>query len=201
LSKTAVSKSAFLSTANLTLFLLLLALKFRLMSQNNLIAENLKLLDNALDYLMQSETLSLYIDDLRIKLINETDKKLELKNSDNMSIDKLFADIFTKQSQKTKNLVIISEVLLLLESEKLIRLIEQNHIRITYKGIIQHSKGYLSTYNSEQYNKNRLDAFDKFQRSSSHQMLWINGAIALGTLVAMIYYFLEIISSPYCFCK
>ena len=171
------------------------------MTQNNLITENLQLLDNALDYLMQSETLSLYIDDLRIKLIKETDKKLELINSDNNSVEDLFADIFTKQSQKTKNLVMIGEVLLLLESEKLIRLIEQNHIRITYQGIIQHSKGYLNTYNSEKYNQNRLDAFDKFQRVSSNRMMLINGAIALGTLVAMVYYFLEMISTPYCFCK
>lgn len=171
------------------------------MSQDNLITENLELLDNALDYLIQSETLSLHIDDLRIKLIKETDKKLELKNSDNMSVDELFNDIFAKQSQKTKNLVKISEVLLLLESEKLIKLIEQNHIRITYKGIIQHSKGYLNTYNSEEYNNNRLDAFDKFQRSSSRQMFWLTLWIMIGTLVAAVYYLLEMISTPYCFCK
>ena len=170
-------------------------------TQNILITENLQLLDNALDYLMQSETLSLYIDDLRIKLINETDKKLELTNSDNKSVEDLFDDIFTKQSQKTKNLVKISEVLLLLESEKLIRLIEQNHIRITYQGIIQHSKGYLSTYKYEQSVQNRLDAFDKFQRSSSRQMFVVTCLIALGTLVAMVYYILEMISTPYCFYK
>ena len=171
------------------------------MVQNNLITENLQLLDKTLDYLMQSETLSLYIDDLRINLINESDEKLELSNSENKSIDELFDDIFSKQSQKTKNLVKINEVLLFLETEKLIRLIEHNNIRLTYQGIIQHSKGYISTYNSEQYNKNRLDAFDKFQRTFSNRMLWINGAIALGTLVAMVYYFLEMISTPYCFCK
>lgn len=169
--------------------------------QNTLITDNLQLLDNALDYLIQSETLSLSIDDLRTKLINETDKKLELKNSDNMSVDELFTDIFSKQSQKTKNLVKISEVLLFLESEKLIRLIEQNHIRITYQGIIQHSKGYLSTYKYEQSVQNRLDAFDKFQRSSSRQMFVVTCLIALGTLVAMVYYILEMISTPYCFCK
>ena len=171
------------------------------MSQDNLITENLELLDNALDYLIQSETLSLSIDDLRIKLINETDKKLELKNSDNMSVDELFADIFSKQNQKTKNLIKINEVLLLLESEKLIKLIEQNHIRITYQGIIQHSKGYLSTYKYEQSVQNRLDAFDKFQRSSSRQMCWLTLWIMIGTLVAAVYYFLEMISTPYCFCK
>ena len=170
-------------------------------TQNILITENLQLLDNALDYLMQSETLSLYIDDLRIKLINETDKKLELTNSDNKSVEDLFDDIFTKQSQKTKNLVKISEVLLFLEAEKLIRLIEQNHIRITYQGVIQHSKGYLSTYKYEQSVQNRLDAFDKFQRSSSRQMFVVTCLIALGTLVAMVYYILEMISTPYCFYK
>lgn len=203
LLQTAVSKSAFFFHCNLSIifvtfvFLILIFMS----AQNTLITENLQLLDNTLGYLMESDTLSLYIDDLRIKLVKETDKKLELTNTNNNSVDDLFADIFTKQSQKTKNLIKISEVLLLLESEKLIRLIEQNHIRITYKGIIQHSKGYLTTYNSEQYDKNRLDAFDKFQRSFSNRMLWINGAIAVGTLVAMVYYFLEIVSTPYCFCK
>ena len=170
-------------------------------TQNTLITENLQLLDNALDYLAQSETLGLHIDDLRIKLIKETDKKLELTNTDNKSVEDLFNDIFTTQSQKTKNLVKISEVLLFLEAEKLIRLIEQNHIRITYQGIIQHSKGYLSTYKYEQSVQNRLDAFDKFQRSSSRQMFWLTLWIMIGTLVAAVYYFLEMISTPYCFCK
>ncbi len=170
-------------------------------TQNDLISDNLQLLDNTLDYLIQSETLSLYFDDLRIKLINKTDKKLELTNSDNNSIKELFDDIFKKQSQKTKNLVKINEVLLFLESEKYIRVIEQNHIRITYQGIIQHSKGYLSTYKYEQSVQNRLDAFVEFQRSSSRQMFWLTLWIMVGTLVAAIYYLLEMISTPYCFCK
>ena len=131
------------------------------MAQNNLITENLQLLDNTLDYLMQSETLSLYVDDLRTKLINETDKKLELTNSDNMSVEDLFADIFTKQSQKTKNLIMISEILLFLESEKLIKLIEQNHIRITYQGIIQHSKGFKKQYKFEKH-KSILDVYNVY---------------------------------------
>jgi hypothetical protein len=130
-------------------------------TQNTLITENLQLLDNALDYLVESETLSLYIDDLRIKLINETDKKLELTNSDNKSVEELFNDIFTKQSQKTKNLVKISEVLLFLESEKLIRLIEQNHIRITYQGVIQHSKGFKKQYEFEKH-KSILDVYNVY---------------------------------------
>ena len=193
--------SAFCLRCNLIFFFVSLVSNPLFMTQNNLITENLQLLDNTLNYLIQSETLSLYIDDLRIKLIDDSNKKLELSNSNNKSVEVLFTDIFNKQSQKNKNLVMISEALLLLESEKLIKLIECNHIRITYKGIIQHSKGYLTTYNSEQYDKNRLDAFDKFQRSFSNRMLWINGAIAVGTLVAMVYYFLEMISTPYCFCK
>ena len=131
------------------------------MAQNNLITENLQLLDNTLDYLMQSETLSLYVDDLRTKLINETDKKLELTNSDNMSVEDLFADIFTKQSQKTKNLIMISEILLFLESEKLIKLIEHNHIRITYQGIIQHSKGFKKQYEFEKH-KSILDVYNVY---------------------------------------
>ena len=107
------------------------------MSKQNLIEDNLELLDNCLNYLIESETLSLYFDDLRIKLINDTNKKIELSNSNNRTVDELFVDIFSKQPQKTKNLIKISEVLLYLESENLIRLIEQNHIRITYQGIIQ----------------------------------------------------------------
>lgn len=169
--------------------------------QNTLITENLQLLDNALDSIIQSETLSLHIDDLRIKLIKETDKTLEIKNANNNTIEELFDDIYSHENQKTKNLIKINEVLLLLESEKLIKLIEQNHIRITYEGIIQHSKGYLNTYNYEKSIQNRLNDFDKFQRVSSNRMLWINGTIAVGTTVAIVYYILEMISTPYYFCK
>ncbi len=130
-------------------------------TQNDLISDNLQLLDNTLEYLIQSETLSLYFDDLRIKLINETEKKLELTNSDNNSIKELFDDIFNKQSQKTKNLVKINEVLLFLESEKYIRVIEQNHIRITYQGIIQHSKGFKKQYKFEKC-KSILDIYNVY---------------------------------------
>lgn len=129
--------------------------------QNDLIIDNLQLLDDTLEYLTQSETLSLYFDDLRIKLINETDKKLEFINSNNMSVDALFDDIFKKQSQKTKNLVKINEVLLFLESEKYIRVIEQNHIRITYQGIIQHSKGFKKQYKFEKH-KSILDIYNVY---------------------------------------
>ena len=131
------------------------------MSQNNIVTQNLQLLDSTLNYLIQSETLSLYFDDLRIKLVEETDKKLIFKNSNNNSVEDLFADIFTTQSQKTKNLIMISEILLFLESEKLIKLIEQNHIRITYQGIIQHSKGFKKQYKFEKH-KSILDVYNVY---------------------------------------
>ena len=171
------------------------------MSQNNIIPENLQLLDNTLNYLTQSETLSLHIDDLRIKLINETDKKLELTNSNNNSIKELFIDIFSKQNQQTKNLVKINEVLLLLESEKLIRLIEENHIRITYQGIIQHSKGYLATYISESASFQRLRNVENVQKFHLRWMSILTSIVAFGTLVAAIYYILEIFSVQLCICK
>ena len=171
------------------------------MSQNNIIPENLQLLDNTLNYLTQSETLSLHIDDLRIKLINETDKKLELTNSNNNSIKELFIDIFSKQNQHTKNLVKINEVLLLLESEKLIRLIEENHIRITYQGIIQHSKGYLATYISESASFQRLRNVENVQKFHLRWMSILTSIVAFGTLVAAIYYILEIFSVQLCICK
>lgn len=131
------------------------------MSQNNFTTENLQLLDSTLNYLIQSETLSLYIDDLRTKLVEETDKKLILINSNNNSVKDLFVDIFTTQSQKTRNLIMISEILLFLESEKLIKLIEQNHIRITYQGIIQHSKGFKKQYEFEKH-KSILDIYNVY---------------------------------------
>ena len=171
------------------------------MSQNNIIPENLQLLDNTLNYLTQSETLSLHIDDLRIKLINETDKKLELTNSNNNSIKELFIDIFSKQNQQTKNLVKINEVLLFLESEKLIRLIEENHIRITYQGIIQHSKGYLATYISESASFQRLRNVENVQKFHLRWMSILTSIVAFGTLVAAIYYILEIFSVQLCICK
>ena len=170
-------------------------------TQNNLFVENLQLLDNALDYLAQSETLSLHIDDLRVKLIKETDKKLELINTDNKSVEDLFNDIFTTQSQKTKNLVKISEVLLFLEAEKLIRLIEQNHIRITYQGVIQHSKGYLATYTSELTSYQRLRNVENVQKFHLRWMSILTSIIAFGTLVASIYYFFEIFSVRFCICR
>ena len=171
------------------------------MSQNNIIAENLQLLDNTLNYLTQSETLSLHIDYLRIKLIKETDKKLKLKNSDNNSIQELFIDIFSVPTQKTQNLVKINEVLLLLESEKLIRLIEQNHIRITYQGIIQHSKGYVKEYDKQTSDETRLLNVEKFQKRNAREMFWITFLIMIGTLIAAIYYSLEILALHVCLCK
>ena len=164
-------------------------------------SENLSLLDKTLQILINSQTLSLHFNDLQIKLLGDSAKKVKFTNMDNSSLDALFNDAYSVPSQKTKNLIKINELLLYLDSNNLIHLIDNNHLRITYQGIIQHSKGYLFTYKSEEKTKNRLDTFDKFQRSSARRMLWINGAIALGTAVAMVYYLLEMISTPYCFCK
>tara|TARA_Y100000589_G_scaffold323357_1_gene357760 strand:+ start:573 stop:1088 length:516 start_codon:yes stop_codon:yes gene_type:complete len=168
------------------------------MSKQNLIEDNLELLDNCLNYLIESETLSLYFDDLRIKLINDTNKKIELSNSNNRTVDELFVDIFSKQTQKTKNLIKISEVLLYLESENLIRLIEQNHIRITYQGIIQSSKGYLKTYKSEEATSQRVYNVEQLQNFHLRWMTILTSIIAVGTLVAAVYYFFELFSFEIC---
>ena len=164
-------------------------------------SENLSLLDKTLQTLIDSQTLCLHFNDLQIKLLGDLTQEVKFANIDNSSLDALFNDAYSIPSQKTKDLIKINELLLYLDSNNLIHLIDNNHLRITYQGIIQHSKGYLFTYKSEEKKKNRLDTFDEFQRSSARRMLWINGVIALGTAVAMVYYFLEMISTPYCFCK
>lgn len=171
------------------------------MVDDNLITDNLELLDNALNHLVQSETLSLHIDDLRIKLIDDTNKKLIISNSNNKSVDELFDDIFKEESQKTRNLIKISEVLLFLESENFIRLIEQNHIRITYQGIIQHSKGYLKTYTLESNTFQRVRNVEQIQNFHLRWMTILTSIIAIGTLVAAIYYFFEIFSYELSICK
>ena len=163
--------------------------------------ENLSLLDKTLQLLIDSQTLSLHFNDLQIELLGNSSKEVKLTEISNGTLDDLFNDAYSIPSQKNKNLIKINELLIYLDSNNLIRLIEHNHLRITYQGIIQHSKGYLFTYNSEQETQNRLDAFDNFQRTSTKQMLRVTWLIALGTLVAMIYYILEIISASYCFCK
>ena len=164
-------------------------------------SENLSLLDKTLQILIDSQTLSLHFNDLQIKLLGNLTQEIKFANINNGTLDDLFNDAYSIPSQKTRNLIKINELLLYLDSNNLIHLIDNNHLRITYQGIIQHSKGHLFTYKSEEKKKNRLDTFDEFQRSSARRMLWINGVIALGTAVAMVYYFLEMISTPYCFCK
>jgi hypothetical protein len=165
------------------------------------ITYNLELLDFILKYLIDSETYSNNVNFAHSEIFKNNLEELKYLNLDNKTFEDLYDNIFSKEIRNDKNRIKLNEAFLYLELEGLIRVIEQKHIRITYQGIIQYSKGYLSTYNSEQYNQNRLDAFDKFQRVFSNRMTWINGAIALGTLVAMIYYILEMISTPYCFCK
>ncbi|UPZ17816.1 hypothetical protein [Flavobacterium humidisoli] len=171
------------------------------MSQIDPIIETLSLLDKSLDYLINSDTLSLHFNELKNKLFNDSTKDIELSQSDNNSVDELFNDIFSKQSQQTKNLTKINEVLLFLETEKLIRLIEQNHIRITYQGIIQHSKGYLNTYNLKKSNAQRLQNVEDVQKFHLKWMTILTSLIAVGTLVASIYYLFELFSVRFCLCN
>ena len=171
------------------------------MSKIDPITETLSLLDKSLDYLINSDTLSLHFNELKTKLFNDATNDIELSQSGNKSVDELFTDIFSKQSQPTKNLTKINEVLLFLETEKLIRLIEQNHIRITYQGIIQYSKGYLNTYNLKKSNAQRLQNVEDVQKYHLKWMTILTSLIAVGTLVESVYYFFELFSVRFCLCN
>lgn len=167
------------------------------MIQDKDIKENYKLLDDILDYLILQDNYTSEILDI-INHIYHTHLKPKSKESYE-NIEDFFNSVDLSTVENTKKLK-IRFALLYLVNEKIITF-HSSYITLSYLGIIEASKGFISTYNEQLNVQNRLASFDEFQRSFSNRMLWINGAIAVGTIVAMIYYILEMISTPYCFCK
>ena len=171
------------------------------MTEDKDLIKNLEYLDSILQYF--TVTHRDYTADI-ISLSNDIFKlKLEKKKGDfpkPTTTEELFNSVFSPDNENAIFYKVKASIQYLVDEGYLFT--SDNYmLKITYKGIIKYSEGFVTTYTEQLSVKNRLNAFDKFQRDFSNRMLWINGAIALGTLVAMVYYFLEMISTPYCFCK
>ncbi len=167
------------------------------MSQDKNIKENYKLLDDILDYLIYQDNYSSSGYDIINNIYHSKLKPVGKETYD--SIEDFFNNVDLSTVENTKKLK-IRFALFYLVNQNLVTF-NNSYVTLTYLGIIEASRGFVNTYDEQVTVQNRLTSFDKFQRSFSNQMLWINGAIAVGTVVAMIYYILEMISTPYCFCK
>lgn len=95
----------------------------------------------------------------------------------------------------------LAEACYYLAHNNYIRLNTNFDIKLTFEGILKANNNFVFTYNEEHLNKTRLLNVENFQRKTTRWMLWVNGAIAVGTLVAMFYYILEIFSVHFFYCK
>ena len=102
---------------------------------------------------------------------------------------------------KDKTLYKVEKSLLYLEELGLVKSNDNYYVSLTYQGIIKYSDGFVKEYDKQSYDKIRLLNVENFQQRNAREMFWITFLIMIGTLVSALYYILEMISSPYCFCK
>lgn len=149
----------------------------------------LKVLDDVLKFLFKSNNHRA----LKIEVKNFVElNNFVFKYKGNATLDEIGENTFGKRESLILFNQRTEEAIFYLSKNNFIRL-NGEELSLTYDGIIQYSKGYVTTYTEQLYVQNRLESFDTFQRNFSRRMLWINGAIALGTIVAMIYYIFEMI--------
>jgi hypothetical protein len=167
------------------------------MTEDKDIKENYKLLDDILDYLILQDNYTSEILDIINHIYHTHLKPKGKENYD--SIEDFFNNVDFSFVENTKKLK-IQFALFYLVNQNIITF-HSSYVTISYLGIIEASKGFVTTYKYEKSVQSRLESFDKFQRSFSNQMFWLTLWIMVGTLVAAMYYILEMISTPYCFCK
>ncbi|NHM03662.1 hypothetical protein [Flavobacterium celericrescens] len=171
------------------------------MTEDKDIIKNLEYLDSILQYF--TVTQRDYTADI-ISLSNDIFKlKLEKKQGDfpkPTNTEELFNSVFSPDNENAIFYKVKASIQYLVDEGYLFT--SDNYtLKITYKGIIKYSEGFVTEYEKQTSDKTRLINVENFQRKMSRWMLFVNGAIAVGTIVAMVYYILEMISTPYCFCK
>ena len=129
--------------------------------------------------------------------------KAEIKKYNLEFVDKgnsFFDEVFSVQHNSNKfEPFFDSLVIYLIENKFLI--VDGFIIKLTFKGIVQSSVGFVNTLDLEKSASQRLHNVEEIQKFHLKWMTFLTATIALGTFVAMIYYFLEMISTSYCFCK
>ena len=167
------------------------------MTEDKDIKNNYKLLDDIIDFLILKDNYSSEIIDIINHIYHTHLKPIEKEKYD--SIEDFFNNVDLSNVENNKKLK-IRFALIYLISEKLI-IINNSIVTITYLGIVKHSEGFIKEYDRYSSDKTRLINVENFQKRNARDMFWITLLIMVGTLVAAIYYLLEMLSTPYCFCK
>ena len=170
------------------------------MTEDKDLIKNLEYLDSILQYFTvtqreyTADIISLSNDIFKLKL-----KKKEGSFPKPTNTEELFNSMFSPDNENAIFYKVKASIEYLVDEGYLFT--DNYTLKITYKGIIKYSEGFVKEYQKQTSDKIRLKNVEKFQRKMSCWMLFVNGAIAVGTIVAMIYYILEMIPTPYCFCK
>ena len=171
------------------------------MTEDKDIIKNLEYLDSILQYFTITQR------DYTANIISLSDDifklKLEKKEGDfpkPKNTEELFNSVFSPDNQDALFYKVNTSINYL-ANEGYIFTSDLYTLKITYKGIIKYSEGFVTEYEKQTSDKTRLINVENFQHKMSRWMLLVNGAIAIGSIVAMVYYILEMISTPYCFCK
>ncbi|GIZ07686.1 hypothetical protein [Flavobacterium sp. UMI-01] len=180
------------------------------MTKDKDILENFSFLYKILDYLIHNcKAYFCSFDKLYEHFYDrdlETDNKFNALNyytaiseSKSNNIEDVFLNFSVSDNTQAQGEKLV-EACYYLMKQNYIRIDVHFNIKITFEGILKCSEGFLKEYEKYSNDKNRLLNVENFQRKTTRWMLWINGAIAVGTVVAMIYYILEILSVHFCKC-
>ncbi|EMY3555005.1 hypothetical protein ABF190_002359, partial [Flavobacterium psychrophilum] len=115
----------------------------------------LKVLDDILKFLFKSDDHKA----LKIEVKNFVElNNFIFKQKSNITLEEISKAEFNKRDSLILFNQRTEEAIFYLSKNNFIRL-NGNELSLTYDGLIQYSKSFVATYNSEQYNKNRLNAF------------------------------------------
>ncbi|SNB03186.1 hypothetical protein [Flavobacterium psychrophilum] len=120
----------------------------------------LKVLDDILKFLFKSDDHKA----LKIEVKNFVElNNFIFKQKSNITLEEISKAEFNKRDSLILFNQRTEEAIFYLSKNNFIRL-NGNELSLTYDGLIQYSKSFVATYNSEQYNKNRLNAFETLSR-------------------------------------
>jgi hypothetical protein len=82
-------------------------------------------------------------------------------NLENMDLEGLFDTLIYRKDRNSKSIEKLKEALCYLEEERFIKLLSDNYVRITFKGIIQYSKSFVKVYKFDRH-KSILDVYNVY---------------------------------------
>ncbi|WP_134387983.1 hypothetical protein [Flavobacterium psychrophilum] len=168
------------------------------MSKDSILKDNLRVLDNILLFLIDKREYKTEINTLVNSIYN---LQLNLRKPDKPVSSITLGDIVKRSDVEDKLLYKVEKSLLYLEELGLLKSTDNYYVSLTYQGIIKCSEGFVMEYEKQSSDKTRLLNVENFQQRNAREMFWITFLIMIGTLVSALYYILEMISTPYCFCK